>query len=370
MSTSRRLAVILDHDGGVDDFAAQVILGVARHYRHTVAATTNADAPPVLDLIGVIVLDADCFVEPAAECSLRIAALCKLAECNAGADVSHVHVGMSTLQCAGPTPFPDLWRKDCVHMLNLPCLNSGPIIEALASGKHATLHKSVPGEELMAQLVMNSPYPVAICVTGPLSNVAYCLRKYGEAFAAKIDRIVIMGGAFDVHGNVFLEGLDGKQEWNLFWDPAAADFIVTTPLLRPEQKVFFGLDATNDVPVTEAFVHRFGAVTAAAYPTAPTQLANFLGNSWSTCTCFPRVLGEQNMYYAWDALTAAYVLDQRVCTGSVQRRVVVDVANHSPGCGRTEVVTDDPQDGGVVTIAKGTVAEVFYQLMLTLAEAV
>lgn len=47
--------------------------------------------------------------------------------------------------------------------------------------------------ELMARILRTSPHPVTIVATGPLTNVALLLAGHG-ALAAKIERIVIMGG--------------------------------------------------------------------------------------------------------------------------------------------------------------------------------
>eukprot|EP00672_Neobodo_designis_P004829 CAMPEP_0174854754 /NCGR_PEP_ID=MMETSP1114-20130205/31931_1 /TAXON_ID=312471 /ORGANISM="Neobodo designis, Strain CCAP 1951/1" /LENGTH=380 /DNA_ID=CAMNT_0016089463 /DNA_START=29 /DNA_END=1171 /DNA_ORIENTATION=+ len=369
--------LILDHDGGVDDLAAQVVLGCAGHLRRT---RRGVDASlPDMELVGVVAIDADCFVEPAAECSVKTAALCRIGDELAGAPTSAppVQVGLSNLTCPGPEPFPDDWRLDSIVMNSLACLNSVPITDAIKGGKHVVTRRDIAGQDLLAELVMaprrdeRDSGKTIICVTGPLSNVAYCLNKYGSAFADRVDRVVIMGGAFDVKGNVFRDGRDGTAEWNIYWDPAAAKTVVETPLLKPEQKVFFALDATNDVPVSTDFVARFGGVTRFGSPSVgPTQLAHFLGDSWSRCTGFAKLFGDDAGYYAWDALTAAYVVDPTVCEGLRSVRVVVDTDPQSPSCGRTKPVPSDEEAGGVVTAAVGTRAEAFYKLMLDCATLV
>ena len=111
-------------------------------------------------------------------------------------------------------------------------------------------------------------------------------------------------------------------------------------------------------------------ITSGSASSAPTQLAHFLGDSWSRCTGFAKLFGDEAGYYAWDALTAAYVVDPSVCEGVRRLRVVVDADNASPSCGRTKPVPDDDEAGAFVTAATGTRAEAFYQLMLDCAALV
>ena len=58
MALSKR-PVILDHDGGVDDLLALSLLC----------------SDPSVDLLGVIVIDADCFIDPAYDVTLKLLAL-------------------------------------------------------------------------------------------------------------------------------------------------------------------------------------------------------------------------------------------------------------------------------------------------------
>ena len=362
--------VILDHDGGVDDIAALAILVAAPHHvrRHRTEAEVSNSQAALADvrLIGVIATDADCFVDPAVECSIRVISLACLGLADADQPPAPVPVAASSIGCRGPAAFPDDWRKDANHMLGFASLNATPVTEAVTASRFAYRDASVVGEELLASLVMASSTPVTICVTGPLSNVAYCIDKYGERFTRNVGRLVIMGGAVNVPGNVFLDGCDGSAEWNIFWDPQAAATVVSTPLLRPEQKVFMALDATNDVPVTMDFVKQFAGVTTAAR--RPAQLARFLGECWSMCTIFSRVFDQSKGYFAWDALTAAFVVDASVCEAEPPLvRVSVNVDLTSPSCGRTFV---DEAHGALLVVPRRTNADKFYELTLSCASCV
>ena len=71
------------------------------------------------------------------------------------------------------------------------------------------------GVELMAKTLRESPDPVTIIATGPLTNVADLLITYPE-LKRKIEQISIMGGGV-THGN-----WNPAAEYNIFEDPEAA----------------------------------------------------------------------------------------------------------------------------------------------------
>ena len=310
-------AVLLDHDGGDDDFVALALLGV-----HT-------------QLIGCVVTDADCFIEEGFQVSGKLLSMLK----------SNAPVGRSSLQ--GKHPFPDAWRCDCINMNDFPSLNTKETLAHWeANRRHAV---DVSGEQLMADLVMQSPQPVTLCVTGPLSNVAWCVAKYGDAFTKNVESVVIMGGAVDVKGNVFLPTTDGTAEWNIYWDAPSADVVFRCANLK---KILFSLDSTNSVPVTSSFVQRFGAQN-------DFLLSQFIGSTWAMCTHHARLFGPMLEYYAWDALTAAFIIDTRVAL-LTERKLVV-VTGDVPNEGQTK---EDLKQGAVVYVAKDTNASFFYDLVL------
>lgn len=108
-----------------------------------------------------------------------------------------------------------------------------------------------------------------------------------------------MGGAVNVHGNVFLgDRTDGTAEWNIFWDPPAAQKVLTCTSLKV---VLFSLDSTNHVPVISSVVQRFGAQN-------DYLLSQFVGAAWASCTHYA-LMRPNDGYYAWDVLTAAFAIN-------------------------------------------------------------
>lgn len=94
------------------------------------------------------------------------------------------------------------------------------------SGRAAALPEpSSPLDErdavtLMADLLEAAEGPVTIAAIGPLTNIAALLAAHPGA-AAKIERIVIMGGALG-HGNT-----TAAAEFNIWSDPEAAQRVLT-----------------------------------------------------------------------------------------------------------------------------------------------
>ncbi|MBW5826147.1 pyrimidine-specific ribonucleoside hydrolase RihA [Yersinia kristensenii] len=99
--------------------------------------------------------------------------------------------------------------------------------------------------ELMARILRDSPHPVTLVATGPLTNVALLLTGHG-ALAAKIDRIVIMGGA------VMLGNWTPAAEFNIFVDPEAADRVFKSGI----PITMAGLDVTHQAQVMDADIDR------------------------------------------------------------------------------------------------------------------
>ncbi|WP_145530459.1 pyrimidine-specific ribonucleoside hydrolase RihA [Yersinia alsatica] len=99
--------------------------------------------------------------------------------------------------------------------------------------------------ELMARILRASPHPVTIVDTGPLTNVALLLAGHG-ALVAKIERIVIMGGA------VMLGNWTPAAEFNIFVDPEAAERVFKSGI----PITMAGLDVTHQAQVMDEDIDR------------------------------------------------------------------------------------------------------------------
>ncbi|MBD2451797.1 nucleoside hydrolase [Nostoc sp. FACHB-152] len=247
--------VLMDHDGGVDDYLATMLLLTMEH----------------IELLGVIVTPADCYIEPAVSATRKIIDLMGF---------SHIPVAESTVR--GINPFPQMYRRDSFIVDHLPILNQQDTIN--------TPLVAEPGQDFMVRVLRDAPQPVTLMVTGPLTTVAVALDKAPD-IEAKIGRIVWMGGALNVGGNVekSLEpGQDGSAEWNAYWDAVSVARVWQTQI----EIIMCPLDLTNNVPVTSDIVYKMGKQRH--YP-----ISDLAGQ------CYALVIPQD--FYFWDVLATAYL---------------------------------------------------------------
>ena len=246
--------VLMDHDGGVDDYLATMLLMTMEH----------------IQPLGVIVTPADCYAQPAVSATRKILDLM-------GCDVP---VAESTVR--GINPFPRLYRRDSLIVDHLPILNQSEEI--------STQLVSETGQEFMVRVLLEASEPVTLMVTGPLTTVAAALDIAPE-IESKIQQIVWMGGALNVPGNVeksIEAGQDGSAEWNAYWDPISVQRVWQTQIAI----AICPLDLTNNVPVTSELVRQLGKQRH--YP-----LSDLAGQ------CYALVIPQD--YYFWDVLATAYL---------------------------------------------------------------
>lgn len=291
-------SIFFDHDGGIDDFLALLLLLTYQHLR----------------LTGVSVTPADTYIEAALPATRKLLDL---------GGRSEVVVGAGTLE--GTHPFPHLFRVDSFKVDAMPILNQRAELRAPLS--------PLSGQELLAQTLIEAPQPVTLVMTGPLSNLAWALDHHPEV-EPKVEELVAMGGALEVPGNVQEHGHDGSAEWNIYWDPGAAKrvFESTIPI------TLFPLDATDQVPVTEEF--RLAIGRQYRYP-----LSAAAGYLWALTAGYD--------YYCWDTLTVSYLARPELCTF---RQVRCEVITEGPGSGRTLIT----KEGRIVKAAQHVEAEAFY----------
>ncbi|PMB47662.1 nucleoside hydrolase [Fischerella thermalis CCMEE 5330] len=276
--------VLMDHDGGVDDYLATMLLMTMDH----------------IQLLGVVVTPADCYVQPA------VSATRKILDLMGG---THIPVAESTVR--GINPFPYLYRRDSFVVDHLPILNqSDRIITPLVTE---------PGQDFMVKVLRSAPEPVTLMVTGPLTTVATALDKAPD-IEAKIQKIVWMGGALNVPGNVeknWEPGQDGSAEWNVYWDPVSAARVWQTQI----EIIMCPLDLTNNVPVTSEIVRKMGQQRD--YP-----ISDLAGQ------CYALVIPQD--YYFWDVLATAYLGRPELYQ---LRQWKTEIVTSGPSQGRTKIAS-------------------------------
>lgn len=282
-------AVILDHDGGLDDLLVVLMLL----------------AMPHIDLRGIVVTPADCYLRTAVSSTLKILRWAGRPE---------IEVARGRLH--GVNAFPTEWRAVPYAVDALPILNESDAPLGAAVDE--------PGDVFLARKLRAASAPVTVLITGPVTNLAAVLEAE-PALAGRIEEVVWMGGAIEVNGNVRTHEHDGSAEWNAFWDPPAVE-----RLWRSEVRLtLVPLDATNLVPVSMDFLQRLARQRR--YP-----LSDLAGQIWAMTV--GRIPAYDYIYFMWDTLTAGYL-------GAPQLLALREV--------RTAVEVEAPSAGRIHPVAAG-----------------
>ncbi|MCG8569061.1 MAG: nucleoside hydrolase [Spirochaetes bacterium] len=208
--------VIVDHDGGVDDFAALSLL----------LCRSDIQIPLITICPG------DSFKDTALLATKKI--LDYLKKDNtiiAGSDFAGVH------------PFLDEWRKHSNLIDKIDLINQGAV-------KSSNVIIADQASDILVEKLSETIKYTLLC-TGPLTNLSDAIDK-NPKIVNQIERVFFMGGAVRTGGNVFLEQHDGSAEWNIYNNPPAAKNVFRSGIAI----TMVALDATNHVPFTEDFVKR------------------------------------------------------------------------------------------------------------------
>lgn len=170
--------------------------------------------------------------------------------------------------------------------------------------------------QLIKQVAESSPDKITILATGPLTNIAEFVTQYPE-LKQRIEKIVIMGGAVNVPGNIHFNDPDAKNlssEWNFYADPEAAHRVFRSHI----PITLVALDATNQVPMTKKFYEVLGRERQPdlhlAYQLLKKQVNRYGMQAF------------ENHIYMWDALAAMVMLDPEMAA-TKSMPLIVDPTN-------------------------------------------
>ncbi|WP_226582658.1 nucleoside hydrolase [Halobacillus litoralis] len=305
--------VYLNHDGGVDDLISLFLLLQMED----------------VELTGVGVIPADCYLEPAQYASRKII--------DRFGNGSQVEVAASNSR--GKNPFPKEWRMHAFYVDALPLLNEEPTIK--------TELAALPAHKHLIDVLRNSNERTTLVFIGPLTDLARALEEAPD-IEEKIEKLVWMGGTFLEVGNVEEPEHDGTAEWNAFWDPEAAKKVwesgITIDLVA--------LESTNMVPLTPDVRQMWASQRE--------DLGiDFLGQCYAMVP--PLVHNQTNStYFLWDVLTTTTVGND----GLVKKKKVNSIVHDSGASqGRTEL--DD--NGREINLVYEVERDAFFEYMTNLA---
>ena len=189
----KKIPVIFSHDGAPDDVATLVYIS----------------GHPMIELIGVIQSYGE--QHPGKTLKAWQKFLYEVIE------YDQIPFGVGNEESVDPArnEFPAGWRTyvDGFFGLDLPASSE--------------TYPSSEGADLIIELVKGSPEKVTVLVTGAQTDMALAIQK-DPSIIDNISQIVIMGGAFDVGGNLYeSSGFEGNEvaEWNIYADPLAAKIV-------------------------------------------------------------------------------------------------------------------------------------------------
>jgi inosine-uridine nucleoside N-ribohydrolase len=211
-SPENGIPVILDCDPGHDDMVAIML----------------AAADPRVDLLAITTVAGNGTLERTTH---NARAVCSLA-------------GIRDVPIAAGAPGPLVGRlRTAAHVHGESGLEGAalPPPDVPLANEHAV--------SLTARLLRESPEPITLVPTGPLTNVALLLRTWPDLLP-RIREVVLMGGSLGA-GNV-----EPLAEFNVFVDPEAADVVFSSGL----PVTMCGLNVTHQALATDAVMDRLHAL--------------------------------------------------------------------------------------------------------------
>jgi pyrimidine-specific ribonucleoside hydrolase len=290
--------VIVDTDAGTDDFMALAFL----------LSTPRARVEAVTITTGLA------HAKAGATNVLRLLQL-------AGRTDVPVYVGRET-PLRGDREFPADWRQLSDELPGVDLPQAKRSVEAR------------PAHEFLAERLADASRPVTVLAIGGLTNLAEAFRLNPTA-AKSVERLVIMGGAFKVPGNLVEGGVTSNMtaEWNFYIDPEAARWVFASGAsIR-----LIPLDATQKVAVDRNMVRTLQTV-------GQRPMTRFVLQVLATVDD----MIERGTFFAWDPLAAAVLVDPPMARFT---RMAVDIAQDPPDEGRTTVAARGPSNADVAVEA-------------------
>lgn len=258
-NSAGRIPVVLLQDGAPDDISAAMYLMLNEHVNLAGIVVTNGETRPsralakwedyVYAYMGwnsvQVVAGCDCAVDPHANA------------------------------------FPTGWRDGADNFwgISLP--------------EYTGQSSMVTGADLVINLAEQYPGELVVVITGPHTDLALALKK-DPWIKDNIRKVVIMGGAVDVGGNI--KNDDPSQtnttaEWNIWVDPLSAAEVFSSGIPLD----IIPMDPVPEVELDRPFAQKVGAVNLPG--------ANLMASLWTT------EFGWYNQEYIWiyDVLAAIAV---------------------------------------------------------------
>jgi len=275
---SAKQKIIIDADVGIDDAMAILF------------ATTSDE----LDLLGITTIFGNASIENSTKNALYLLERCGL--------TVPVAQGASVPLVIPPEPPTDFVHgKNGLGDVDIPTPSQQSLSPLSAAEFIIEQSKLYPGE-------------ITLVPVGRLTNIALAL-KLDPTLPSRIKRVVLMGGAFDVKGNV-----TPVAEANIIGDPHAADIVFQTDW----DVVAIGLDVTTQIIVNDDDLAKLEQVNPLA--------GGFIRDFSQFYLAFYRSVGVTEGFYVHDPAALFYVIDPALFT---TKSAAIRVASAGIAIGQT-----------------------------------
>jgi len=182
------------------------------------------------------------------------------------------------------------------------------VVPSLVEGAPQTKALDETAAHFIVRMVHQYPGEVVIWAGGPLTNIALALRLDPQV-ATLAKELVLMGsGMYADNGGI--SGVDGRREFNWWFDPEAVRITMRSPW---KKIIITPIDISVKTQITPEI--------KAAIAKADTPVAKYL-----TAYSVPS--------FMWDELSAAAMVDPSIITGQKELYVDIDI-DHGASYGET-----------------------------------
>jgi purine nucleosidase len=276
--------VVLIHDAAIDEYISFLLLA----------------AMPDVELAGSVIVNADCLDGPAMQTGWAIQSYIGRED---------IPLGLSGVR--GVNPFPWEYRSDCVKLGRIPPL--------AAYAQHTGWPPYPDGDAWLASFFQALEEPVTVVCLCPLSALALLLDAQPDA-AEKIERLIWMGGAVNVAGNLDPKTLppgyaNPYAEWNVFWDPQGTQRVLESTHFPI---TMFPLDVTNDAKVAPELM------TQLLVDGKVSRVSDLARQAYA-------LVLDQPFYCLWDVTATVYLARPDLYQAPEALRIAVDTTENKTG---------------------------------------
>ena len=255
--------ILFNHDAAIDEFMAAVLL------------TTMQDK----EFLGSVIMNADCIDNFAMQDQWKIQQF-----------IQQPQYPLLLSRARQWNPFPWQYREDCIKESKIDVLKdipNNPDWPPFPDGDVFLKDQLVQALDRGDKLTM-----LVNCPMTTLRNVL----EANPALEAAIGRLIWMGGAINVPGNldpctIPPEVANRKAEWNAFCDPFAVDWVfqnTSFPIF------LFPLDVTDQAAITPEFMAGLKK-QAEHYPYSQLAYESY------------ELVAAESFYDMWDVVTTCYI---------------------------------------------------------------